>query len=1111
MRILLALTASGSLLALLLLLLKALLGKKLSSTAYYYLWLLVLLRFVLPLPGLVPFGRQVQSTPIQTESRTTLQRPPLPELTEEKTDGRNYEEFWLRTMEHATEQESAFPAEPTRQTVSIDWKNPALWLWLWAIGAAGSLGFYVFSYCHFRLRMRKTLLPPRDSDIEVYNHLTGHKPELRRCKGLRTPILCGVLHPMLILPDLDYEDSVLQNILHHELTHYRRMDTLYKWFAVAVYAAQWFNPLTYWMRRELGQACELSCDEMLLRSMDRQARQNYGETLLSMAASASMPAGVVATTFATENRNLKERLEQIMEFKQNKRKMIASLLAFVLLASCAVFAGPVSSAETAAGGPVTEVTVSTVDELLNAIAPETIITLKAGEYDLSKASTYGGPQRGDYWRWQDAYDGYELMIEAVNNLTIQGEGLDKVTISAVPRYATVLNFNGCNNVTLKGFTAGHTEAPAFCAGNVLGFDNCRDTTIDACGMFGCGVLGIYAQNCTDMTVTNSVIYDCSYGAVYLHSTRNVVFDGCTIRDHAAGWTDPVAYLFNTDSCENIVIRNSVIKDNYAQTLLMMGYSRNVVFAGNTVEKNGFLSAVFSSYRNSPVVEGCSFVDNSIYTWYDGNGVFAVDAEGRTLGREELEGMVQRTIGEGEALFASPSDVKKEELVSPASDGAYHVNTVDEFLSVIGSDRTIILEAEYYDLSTASDYGAPGGEYYFWKDSYDGPELVITGVRDLTIDGAKTDSGNTAMYHTISAVPRYANVLSFQFCEDLNLLNFTAGHTEEPGACSGGVLAFQNCGTVQVGSCRLYGCGILGIDADNCNTMIINNTEIFDCSQGGANFWQTDGIIFIDCSIHDINGPDLAFYDSGDKMWNGQAITGLEGQYSIAEDGSLTEYDWSNYFDTYYPEPQYVEPEEMNPVIAKRLAEGELRRLQDLGIINPDIAFDGDLEYCAYADAYDSDYRTSTHGFYARDYSGKYLINFRIDDQVTGDIRSATFEAVADEDDEITDSVEWDGETFYYYDNFDDIFPADLTVGKLCDLLAQYWGFTGWRLADTYDPFYDEEFKAPAEDLPVVELPEGNYYATVYFDGDQEGAPMFFQKMHFPGRVCFMFGEGHAVG
>ena len=332
MRILLALTASGSLLALLLLLLKALLGKKLSSTMYYYLWLLVLLRFVLPLPGLVPLGRQVQNTPVQT-NRAVMQRPPLPELREERDSGRNYEEFWLSTMEQAGEQEAASLAEPAKKAVSIDWKNPALWLSIWAAGAAGSRGCYVISYIRFRIRMRKSLLPPRVSDLTVYNGFAGRKPELQRCKGLHTPILCGVLHPMLILPDRDYEDDVLRNILHHELTHYRRMDTLYKWFAVAVYAAQWFNPLIYWMRRELGQACELSCDEMLMRRMDRQERQNYGETLLSMAASASMPAGVVATTFATEKKNLKERLEQIMEFKQNKRKMIASLLAFVLLAS----------------------------------------------------------------------------------------------------------------------------------------------------------------------------------------------------------------------------------------------------------------------------------------------------------------------------------------------------------------------------------------------------------------------------------------------------------------------------------------------------------------------------------------------------------------------------------------------------------------------------------------------------------------------------------------------------------------------------------------------------------------------------------------------------------
>ena len=50
MEALLSLTLSGSALTLLLLLLKKLLGGRLSSTVYYYAWLLVLLRFLLPLP-----------------------------------------------------------------------------------------------------------------------------------------------------------------------------------------------------------------------------------------------------------------------------------------------------------------------------------------------------------------------------------------------------------------------------------------------------------------------------------------------------------------------------------------------------------------------------------------------------------------------------------------------------------------------------------------------------------------------------------------------------------------------------------------------------------------------------------------------------------------------------------------------------------------------------------------------------------------------------------------------------------------------------------------------------------------------------------------------------
>ena len=54
MRYLLTLTLSGSVLALLLLALRYFILRRMPSTVYYYAWLLVLLRFALPVPGFIP-------------------------------------------------------------------------------------------------------------------------------------------------------------------------------------------------------------------------------------------------------------------------------------------------------------------------------------------------------------------------------------------------------------------------------------------------------------------------------------------------------------------------------------------------------------------------------------------------------------------------------------------------------------------------------------------------------------------------------------------------------------------------------------------------------------------------------------------------------------------------------------------------------------------------------------------------------------------------------------------------------------------------------------------------------------------------------------------------
>ena len=875
MQIILSLTLSGSAMALVLSALRYILLKRMPSTVYYYAWMLVLLRFVLPLPGIFPMERAARevSRPIIAslslpQEEQGIQSVPLP-----RPEGFVPVTVVAGEPEEAAQESHPRPIQATVPTKHyVNFKSPAFWSFIWAVGTTVSFGLFLISYMLFTARVRRSLSAATLDDRRVYRMLPGRKPRLYRCAAFETPLMFGVFHPLITLPERVYDEELLTNILRHELMHYHRRDTLYKWFAVAVLSTQWFNPLSCLIRREINRACELSCDEMLLRDMDCADKRSYGETLLNMASAGALPAGVVATTFSTEKRNLKERLEQIMNYKRSGARILAAVLTVALLLGF----GAVAGASPARTDNV--VRVSTVEELLNAIAPDTVIELAPGSYELSTASNYRGSSTNPFYTWNEVYDdGAELEIRGVQNLTIRGAGRDSTVIAAVPRYANVLRFSGCQDVTVEGLTAGHTTEPGWCMGGVLRFENCERTAIDACGLYGCGILGVWARECNDLTVTDCDIYECSYGAVDVDRCRNVRVEGCDIHDHGTREGQGAAlHLFTASYGEGFTVYNNRIHDNHAQGLLRLDYCKGALFLSNDVTGNIFDSPVFNFSEYGATVDGCRFEGN-MHGWYQGD-VYAGDIDGNLLEGAMLGEMVLRDIDPDTASplasVADPTEVPKG--------GSVTVSSVDDFLAAIGPDRTIILDGAMFDLSEASNYGGIGNAYYYWSENPDGPGLVIHDVDGLSIQAQNSASGTT----TLAAIPRFADVIAFQDCNRLSLFGFTAGHTKDPGVCSGGVLRFQGCGEVRIEKMRLYGCGILGIQASQCSSFDILRTDIYECSQGGATFFQTDGINFSDCSIYDVPSPALSFHECGDKLWNGEPINGLDGQYDVSVDGAL---------------------------------------------------------------------------------------------------------------------------------------------------------------------------------------------------------------------------------
>ena len=599
------------------------------------------------------------------------------------------------------------------------------------------------------------------------------------------------------------------------------------------------------------------------------------ESILNLITAAS--EGYSSHQAATVEEEIKMRIMKLRAF----RLLLAGLMLLSLFGRAAVAQAETGTdlppEGTAPGNDAAKVIeVQNVDELLAAIGPNVTVALAAGEYDLASAATYGKSTGNPYCRWESVSEnGYELYITGADGLVLSGAGMGKTTILAEDRYASVLNFMGCRNLTVSGITAGHNPAPGYCSGGVLHLINCNAAVVEGCGLFGGGTVGVWAETCSGVTVTASRIYECSDSAVYAINCRNVRVLDSEI-DHNGWKSEFLAYsLFACNDGDGFMVAGCRIHDNIADHLLHCYNTGNIWFVSSQVEYNRLQSA-FGLFNLAATVDGCSFDQNDVIEWYvrgyEQASLAARDLEGKTLSEDALEAMELREV----QLPEAESEEQSEPMdVAPGSEIV--VTNTDEFLAAIGPDRTIVLDGESFSL--ADGYGTAGNQYYHWEECYDGPQLVITNVSNLTIRGAA--EGNAT---TLTATPRYADVLLFTGCENVTVMGLTLGHSEGAGDCSGAVLDFASCSGISLKSCRLYGCGTLGVNAEFCIDLKIEECEIYECSFGGVVLYSVSGAAFTGCWIHDVPSPALSLYNCFDVSWNGQAVDGAH--YNVTLGGEL---------------------------------------------------------------------------------------------------------------------------------------------------------------------------------------------------------------------------------
>lgn len=346
MKIVLVLSLSGTALAAFLALLRRVLKNRLPHGLFYYLWLLVLLRLLvpvaLPVPGLEltlpePRSAEAVTPPVSVQAAPDgMVGQPIP-----------FDPSYVQTVPADTVitgngLELSFQQEKTLWYRSVWTFLCENFLHIWLAGAAIHFLWFAVSYFRFCRSLKQDCLPLWEHEQALLEGLRG-KWRVEACRSplAQTPMLVGLIRPRIILPETAITTLQLECILRHELTHLRRRDLLYKWFTVAVTSFHWFNPLMPWLRREIARCCELSCDEAVIGSMNEDWKRTYGETLLALAAVSALPRAVPATTLCEEKKQLKERLVGILKYKHVTAViLLLSCLLALLVAGCAAVLGP---------------------------------------------------------------------------------------------------------------------------------------------------------------------------------------------------------------------------------------------------------------------------------------------------------------------------------------------------------------------------------------------------------------------------------------------------------------------------------------------------------------------------------------------------------------------------------------------------------------------------------------------------------------------------------------------------------------------------------------------------------------------------------------------------
>ena len=321
---------------------KIVLRNKLTPRWQYVLWMVLIVRLVLPwspdssysIYSILSYNSGTEAIFHQKES---MNENVVVDDTNVSGNENNYAPSFIKIAE-----ENEIGKQQNKNEATFSFYTIFLYIWLAGVIILGIATVVMNRRLHRYMKKQPAITDERIvkifEDCKKSMSVQQNIPLLLAGK-ISSPTVFGFFHPMVLLSSVHMkvlDEQQLKYVFYHELAHIKRRDVGVNWLMHSLLILNWFNPILWYAYSCMREDQELACDAFALTFIDSEEQIAYGHTIITLLEHyASYYQTPSLANLSRNKRTLKRRIRMIKNF-QKKSYRLSALGVIVVIAVSSV-------------------------------------------------------------------------------------------------------------------------------------------------------------------------------------------------------------------------------------------------------------------------------------------------------------------------------------------------------------------------------------------------------------------------------------------------------------------------------------------------------------------------------------------------------------------------------------------------------------------------------------------------------------------------------------------------------------------------------------------------------------------------------------------------------